>query len=111
MRANANPNRVQNIRLVAYVGKNLVVNIPNEDSAREPEDLSSTTAFAHIVDETETEILDLTPTTASADGLFKIDKAIPGGTTAGWYRWRGGVLDSAGGSEVRYEGTVHLRTY
>jgi hypothetical protein len=113
MRADLNTDRIRNIKLVAYVGRHMTVNIPNEDSARDPENLLAYTAFGHIVDETETEILDLTPTAGDTNGLYKIDKLIPAGTTPGWYRWRGGVTDgsSAGDDEVRYEGVVHLRTY
>ena len=104
-------NSLTRIKLVAYVGKSLVATISNTDSARDPEDLSTFTAFGKIVDEDDALILDLTPTTANANGSYIINKASPGGTTAGHYRWKGGVIDSAGDYDVRYEGPVHLRTY
>lgn len=111
MRNDLNLFRVRRIALFGTVGKNIVANIPNEDSARDPEDFSGMTAFGKIVDEDETTILDLTPTVDSAGALYQIDKLVPSNTTPGWYRWRGGTTDSAGGDEVRYEGLVYLKGY
>ena len=90
------PNRIRKVALVASVSKKLNAAIPNDDSARDPEDLSSFTAFGKIVDEDGTTILDLTPTTGGAAGTYKINKAIPSTVTPGWYRWKGGLIDSAG---------------
>ena len=104
-------NSLTRIKLVAFIGKNLVASISNEDSARDPEDLSTFTAFGKIIDETGATILDLTPTTGGTNGAYVINKTVPGGTTAGWYWWKGGVIDSAGDNDVRYEGPVHLRVY
>lgn len=91
------------------VGRRLVATIFNDDSARDPENLSTFTAFGKIVDEDGTTILSLSPTTGGADGTFLLDEVIPSATTPGWYRWKGGVTDSAGDDDVRYSGPVYLR--
>jgi hypothetical protein len=111
MRNDMNLFRVRRIKLYGTVGKNIVARIPNDDSARDPKDFSGFTAFGKIIDEDDTTILDLTPTIDSAAAIYDIDKLVPGGTTAGWYRWIGGTIDSAGGEEVLYEGSVYLRAY
>lgn len=111
MRNDMNLSRVRRINLFGTVGKNIVANIPNEDSARDPENFSGFAAFGKIVDEDGATVLDLAPTVDTAGALYEIDKLVPSNTTAGWYRWRGGTIDSAGGEEVRYEGTVYLKSY
>lgn len=111
MRNDLNLDRIRNIVLTAFVGKNLVASIPNDDSARDPENFSGHTAFGKIVDEDGTLILDLAPTIDSAAALYEIDILIPSNTTPGWYRWKGGVTDSAGDDDLRYEGPVHLMEY
>lgn len=103
--------RVRRVALTAYVGKQLTVSIPNRDSARDPEDLSTFEAFGKVVDSSGALVLDLTPTVGGEDGMFNIDVLVDAEIPPGWYSWRGGVTDSSGDEDVRYEGPVHFRGY
>ena len=104
------PNRIRKIKLIGAIGHKLKANIANDDSARDPENLTTYTAFGKIIDELEVTILDLSPTTGGTAGTYVINKLVPTSSTAGHYRWRGGLIDSAGVEDVRYEGPVHLWT-
>lgn len=109
MRPDSNPIILRTVKLMAAVGKNVTVSIPCEDSARDPEDLSTFTAWGYIYDEGDNVILNLTPTISGSS--FTVDKAVPSDTTPGWYRWEGGFTDSAGDEEERFGGPVRIVTY